>query len=115
MPFSVSSKANTSFGNIESVTSDDKNGKTNEYQRLLIPTTGDYTVSFTVELWNDNGDAADVMLSTQDVAKKVTEALEAGKAYDFNISLSVGELIQFKVNAKPTWNPTTGGTDVTIQ
>ena len=39
-------KTDTAFGNIESVTNTDTNGKTCDYQRLLIPTTEDFTVSF---------------------------------------------------------------------
>ena len=107
-------KGNTAFGNIESVTSANTNGKTCDYQRLLIPTTADFTVSFTVELWNDNGDAADVKLSTQDYTKTVSQDLIAGNVYDFNINLSVGELIQFTVTEKPTWGNNTGAY-ITIQ
>ena len=108
-------KANTAFGNIEKVTNTATNGLTCEFQRLLIPTTADFTVSFTVELWNDNGDAADVKLSTVDYTKTVTQDLDAGCAYDFNLDLKVGELIQFTVTQKPTWDPAEGGTDITIQ
>lgn len=108
-------KADTEFGNIENVTSANTDGLTNEFQRLLIPTTADFTVSFTVELWNDNGAADDVKLTTENFTKTVTEDLVAGNAYDFNISLSVGELIQFTVTNNPTWTPATDGTNVTIQ
>lgn len=108
------SKDNTLFGNIENVTSSNKDGKTCNFQRLLIPTTEDFTVTFTVELWNDNGDETDVKISTQSYTKTVSQDLKAGNAYDFNINLSVGELIQFTVTENPTWenNP---GADVTIQ
>ena len=107
-------KKDTAFGNIENVTADDTKGKTCEYQRLLIPTTEDFTVSCTIELWNDNGAAADVKLSTEDKTFTVTQDLEKGNAYDFNLSLSVGELIEFTVTQKPTWTPATGPTDVTL-
>lgn len=114
-------KANTAFGNIEKVTKTNTNGLTCETQRLLIPTTDDFTVSFTVELWNDNGTqdtADDVKLATTtysgDTAKTVTTDLVAGHAYDFNLSLSVGELIQFTVTSAPTWTPATGGTQITL-
>ena len=108
------SKGNTPFGNIENVTSSNTDGKTCEYQRLLIPTTEDFTVTFTVELWNDNGNETDVKISTQSYTKTVNQDLVAGNAYDFNINLEVGELIQFTVTENPTWvnNP---GADVTIQ
>ena len=107
-------KANTAFGNIEKVTKTDTDGLTCENQRLLIPTTDKYTVSFTVELWNDNGNAEDVLLSTEDKSFEIDQDLVKGCAYDFKLSLSVGELIQFTVTEKPTWNPATGGTGVTL-
>lgn len=100
------------FGNIENVTVENNN-ITNETQMLLIPTTSDFTVSFTVELWNANGDAEDVKLSTQDYTKTVSQDLVAGHAYDFNINLSVGELIQFTVTSNPTWADETD-VDVTL-
>lgn len=104
-------KTDTAFGNIDSVTAADTNGKTCDYQRLLIPTTDDFTVSFTVELWNSNGDADVVKLATQNYTKTVSQDLVKGQAYDFNLSLSVGELIQFTVTEKPTW---ANETDVTL-
>ena len=107
-------KANTAFGNIEKVTKTDTDGLTCENQRLLIPTTADFKVSFTVELWNDNGTqdtADDVKLATTtysgDTAKTVTTDLVAGHAYNFTIALSVGELIQFTVTTNPTWGDST--------
>ena len=111
-------KANTAFGNIEDVREANKDGKTCEYQRLLIPNTENLTVTFTVELWNANGTtdtADDVKLSTKDETIAVTEKLLAGNAYNFNISLSVGELIQFTVTQNPTWTPATGGSNVTLK
>ena len=108
-------KANTGFGNIEQVRkTNPNNGKTCDYQRLLIPNTDAIKVTFTVELWNANGDAADVKLSTEDKTFTVTQKLLAGNAYDFKIDLSVGELIQFTVTQNPTWTPTEGGTGVTL-
>ena len=106
---------NTAFGNIVDVRASDVNGKTCEFQRLLIPTTGEFTVSCTIELWNANGDADDVMLSTEDKTFTVTQDLVKGQAYDFNLSLSVGELIRFTVTQNPTWDPATGGSNVTLQ
>ena len=108
-------KANTAFGDIDDVRKAHTDGKTSDYQRLLIPNTENLTVTFTVELWNANGDAADVKLSTEDKTFTVTEKLLPGNAYDFNLSLSVGELIQFTVTQNPTWDPATGGSNVTLQ
>ena len=109
------------FGAIEKVTKTDANGKTNATQMLLIPTTADFKVSFTVELWNDKGTEAttdDVKLSTVtysgNTAKTVSQDLVKGNAYDFNLSLSVGEKIEFTVTTAPTWTPATSGTTVTL-
>ena len=108
------------FGNIEKITAA-TGGLNNATQMLLIPTTADFTVSFTVELWNDNGTqdtADDVKLATTtysgDTAKTVSQDLVKGNAYDFKLSLSVGELIQFTVTQKPTWAGPTGF-DVPLQ
>lgn len=87
-----------SFGNITNVTSLDTDGKTNATQMLLIPTATDFTVSFTVEIWN-----GETKLGTQNYTKTVAQDLVKGNAYDFNLSLSVGELIEFTVTSNPTW------------
>ena len=108
-------KANTAFGNINDVRATDANGKTCEFQRLLIPTTAAFTVSCTIELWNANGDAADVKLATENKTFTVNQDLVAGHAYDFNLSLSVGELIEFTVTEKPTWTNDPTGFDVPLQ
>ncbi len=98
------------FGAVENVTATDINGKTNATQMLLVPNTEDFTVSFTVEIWN-----GETKLGTQDYNKTVSQDLAKGNAYDFNINLSVGELIQFTVTSNPTWAPATGGSNVTLQ
>ena len=85
-----------SFGNIEEVTS--SASKTNATQMLLIPNAADFTVSFTVEIWNGT-----TKLGTQDYTKTVSQDLVKGNAYDFNLDLKVGELIQFTVTSNPTW------------
>lgn len=94
------------FGNVEQVTAAG-GAKTNATQMLLIPNTADFTVSFTVEIWNGA-----TKLGTQDYTKTVSQDLVKGNAYDFNLDLSVGELIQFTVTSNPSW---AGETDVTIQ
>ena len=108
-------KADTAFGNINDVRATDANGKTCEFQRLLIPTTAAFTVSCTIELWNANGDAADVKLATENKTFTVNQDLVAGHAYDFNLSLSVGELIQFTVTEQPKWTNDPTGFDVPLQ
>ena len=93
------------FGNVEQVTAAG-GAKTNTTQMLLIPNTADFTVSFTVEIWNGA-----TKLGTQNYSKTVSQDLVKGNAYDFNLDLSVGELIQFTVTSNPTW---AGETDVTL-
>lgn len=88
-----------SLGDVKEVTAANTTGKTNETQMLLVPTTNDFTVSFTVEIWNGT-----TKLGTQDYTKTVSQDLVAGNAYDFNLNLSVGELIEFTVTEDPEWN-----------
>ncbi|MBO7312859.1 MAG: fimbrillin family protein [Alistipes sp.] len=110
------------FGNVEYVTEDDTNGKTNATQMLLVPTTTDFKVSFTVEIWNGDGQGNDDVLLGQTVyadgdsdnvhnALPVTTDLVKGNTYNFNLNLSVGELIQFTVTTNPTW---ANGGDTTL-
>ena len=110
------------FRNVEYVTSNDKNGKTNATQMLLVPTTNDFKVSFTVEIWNGDGEGDDEVLLGQTVYKDgdtdtahnalpVATDLVKGNTYNFNLNLSVGELIQFTVTTNPTW---ANGSDTTL-
>ena len=114
--------ANVEFGDVEYVTKGDTNGKTNATQMLLVPTTADFKVSFTVEIWNGDGQGNDEVLlgqtvyadgDTDDVhnALSVTTDLVKGNTYNFNLNLSVGELIQFTVTTNPTW---ANGSDTTL-
>lgn len=96
--WAVSTTGVTSFGNIENVTAADTNGKTCASEVLLIPTTEDFNVTFTVELYKGN-----TLLSTKNYTKTVTNDLVKGNAYNFTLALSVGELIQFTVTSNPTW------------
>lgn len=66
---------------------------------LFLP--GTYTISFTVDILC-NGT---VVTSTNYPASGSTYsfALEAAKAYNFNVDVKVGELIQFTVKTAPTW------------
>ena len=73
------------------------------YERLLIPTAKQLTVTFKCELFKDG-----VLIHT-DAAKSVTTQktvlLEKGKAYNFIISLSnPGEKIQFTVTEVKDWD-----------
>ena len=103
------------FGNVENVRSTDANGKTCATQKLLVPTTEDFTVSCTIELWNDNGDADDVKLGTETKTFTVSQDLIKGNSYNFTLTLSVGQKIEFTVTSDPSWNPAEGGSNVTLQ
>lgn len=97
----------TDFGDVEDVTSADTDGKTNATELLLIPTTDNFTVSFSVTLSKNS-----TIIDTYNVGPiTVTNDLVAGSAYNFNIGLSVGEQIQFTVTSKPGW---TDGDPVTV-
>lgn len=75
---------------------------------LFLP--GTYTISFTVDiLYNGT-----VVTSTNYPATGTTysHTLAANNAYNFNVGVAVGELIQFTVEEQPTW---AGETEVTVQ
>ena len=95
-----------SFGDIKEVTASAT--KTNATQMLLIPNADDFTVSFTVEIWNGA-----TKLGTQNYTKTVSQDLVKGNAYNFTIECSVGNPIKFTVSTDPAWTPATP--DVTIQ
>lgn len=111
-----------SLGNILNITKANAEGgtsgkfMTNETQVLLIPTTDEFQVEFVVELWNDNGAADDVLLreihytttaptngAEHEAPIKVNTDLVKGYAYNFNLNLTAGSLIQFTVTSNPTW------------
>jgi hypothetical protein len=96
------------FGDITKVTKE-SGAKTNTTQMLLIPTTDDFMVTFTVEIYKDNQ-----LLGTTNYEKTVDTDLVMGNVYDFRLALSVGELIEFTVTTNPTWTPATGGTQITL-
>ena len=80
-------------------------------ERLLIPGLESVTVSFAIDLYYDldNDGIADgnEKVTTYDYtgekAKTVAVAIEANKAYNFTIAVSVGELITFTVTEQPEW------------
>ena len=71
---------------------------TNATQMLLIPNADDFTVSCVVDLYKDG-----TKLSTETVSKTISTDLEKGCAYNFTLSLSVGEEITFSVTTNPEW------------
>lgn len=74
---------------------------------LFLP--GTYTISFTVDiLYNGT-----VVTSTNyPTTGTYSHTLAANNAYNFNVGVAVGELIQFTVEEQPTW---TDGGDVPVQ
>mgnify|MGYP003289487647 CR=1 FL=1 len=77
---------------------------------LFIP--GEYSISFTVDiLYNGN-----VITSTNYPASPTTytHTLVAGNAYNFNVAVSVGELIEFTVTKQPSWADGDGADDTTL-
>ena len=108
-PWTVGNSANIAFGNIENVNKDTTD-RTCANEKLLVPTATAFNVTFDVELYKGT-----TLLSKQENVTKSVEiknentlvGLEAGKAYNFTIALSVGELIQFTVTTNPTWGNST--------
>lgn len=102
------------FAEIAEVTSANTNGLSNA-EMLLVPNAATFNVTFTVEVWNNNGndDATDdVKLGTETKSITVDTDLLKGNAYNFTIACSVGNPIQFTVTNDPTW---ADETDVTVQ
>lgn len=78
-------------------------------EKLLIPGLKSVTVEFVVDLYY--GSVADEnLISSTEYTKSATVTIEAAKAYNFNITVGVGEVIQFTVTQKPTWTDVTPAT-----
>ncbi|MBP3290533.1 MAG: fimbrillin family protein [Alistipes sp.] len=88
---------NVAFASIEGVTSTDTNGVSNA-DMLLVPTTSDFVVTFTVELYKGT-----TQLGTETKNITVSQDLVKGNAYNFLINCVVGKEIQFSVTNDPTW------------
>ena len=89
-------------------------------EKLLIPGLESITVEFIVDLYyveTVDGVKKETLVGTTEyttakgTAKTADVKIEAGKAYDFNVNVAVGELIQFTVEEKPKW---TDNGDTTI-
>jgi hypothetical protein len=74
---------------------------------LFIP--GNYSISFTVDLYY--GEVSDANLISSTPYSNITHTLVAATAYNFNVTVGLGEKIQFTVTKQPTW---TDGGDVDI-
>lgn len=81
-------------------------GEECEKELLLIP--GDYTINFNVDIYNGTTKLGS---QTYPVAGgSYAKTLAVGNAYNFVITVAVGEEITFSVENQPTWNnqPATG-------
>lgn len=66
---------------------------------LFIP--GEYSISFTVDLYY--GEVSDANLISSTPYSNITHTLTAATAYNFNVTVGLGEKIQFTVTKQPTW------------
>ena len=89
-------------------------------EKLLIPGLESITVEFIVDLYyveTVDGVKKETLVGTTEyttakgTAKTANVKIEAGKAYDFNVNVAVGEPIQFTVKEQPKW---TDNGDTTI-
>ena len=83
-------------------------------EKLLIPQES-VIVSFVVDLYYVDAEGETLIGTTEytgNNAVNVNTKLEAANAYNFNITVAVGELIKFTVEQQPTW---TSKPDVTVQ
>ncbi|MBQ1173883.1 MAG: fimbrillin family protein [Alistipes sp.] len=78
---------------------------------LFIP--GSYAVDFSVDVYYQQ--IADAKKVTTMEYTGSTQLLEANKAYNFVVNVSLGSSIQFTVEKQPTWNPAVGGTEVELK
>ena len=75
------------------------------YERLMIPSTTNVTVSCRIALLYGNQE-----VDVNNYSEEVTLNLEPGQAYNFILSASVGEPIEFTVTKVNEWDTTSGET-----
>ncbi len=106
---------NVGFAEIENVTSDDANGKTNA-ELLLVPNANTFNVTFTVDLYKGTTklgtETKTIPVTIKDAQGNVV-GLQKGHSYNFTIDCEVGKPIKFGVTNDPSWP--TPPEDVTIQ
>lgn len=103
---------NVEFAEIANVTNN--TGAMSNAEKLLVPNAGTFKVTFTVDLYKGS-----TLIGTQNYEKYVTiedgetpVGLQKGHAYNFTITCSMGNPIQFSVTNDPTWSD---GGNVNIQ
>ena len=77
---------------------------------MFLP--GEYTISFTVDiLYNGKPVTTTNYPAT---GKTYKHTLAANNAYNFKVNVAVGQLIEFTVTQKPTWEDGDGADDTTL-
>ena len=77
---------------------------------LFIP--GTYTISFTVDILYDGKLVTTTNYPVSPATYTCT--LAANNAYNFKVNVAVGQLIEFTVTQKPTWEDGDGADDTTL-
>lgn len=99
---STSDPNDTEFDSIEGVVYLDEDEEPLTNAALLLIPGATVGVSFRYTLYIDGNEVTTRTYTVEDVA-----TLEQNSVYNFNVSLSVNEPIQFTVTEKPEWNATT--------
>lgn len=77
---------------------------------LFLP--GEYTISFTVDILYKGKPVTTTNYPATGKTNKHT--LAANNAYNFKVNVAVGQLIEFTVTQKPTWDDGDGTSDTTL-
>ena len=88
-------------------------------EKLLIPGLTTVKVEFTVNLYIKDGDTYRLLSTTAYTGNNaktatITGGLLAGHAYNFGLSVGMGEVIKFTVQQYPTWTDATGEPEITV-
>jgi hypothetical protein len=95
-----------SFGNIESVNTE-TGDVTCDYEKLLIPTTASFNVSFTVNTYKGDDLLTSEDFGTAEAPITITQDLVAGNAYNFTINCELGLPITFTFSSLGGWDDKT--------
>ena len=96
---------NVSFGDIVDVNTD-AGDVTCAYEKLLIPTTASFNVSFTVYTYKSEKEISKEDFGTAEAPITITQDLVAANAYNFIINCEVGAPITFTFNSVGKWDDT---------
>lgn len=96
----------------DNTTTTEVNEATNELATEVLFIPGEYTISFTVDiLYNGKPVTTTNYPAT---GKTYKHTLAANNAYNFKVNVAVGQLIEFTVTQKPTWEDGDGADDTTL-